>query len=391
MTDKMLSVIVPVYNAESTLAECIDSILLQSFQDFELILVDDGSTDSSGEICEVYVKKDSRIKTLHISNSGSFQARKVGASQAKGEYVTFSDADDWIDQGAFASAMKIISANPDIDMVAYDMQFDKDGNMWIDLHDAGIYVGNQIKMLIEEGIMFDAIYGERKLNPSLCTKFIRREMYQDIVISVHDYLTWGEDVLVTYALMCKAKKIAICHEAYYHYRTNPVSSMHTFPSERIPQIIAFQKCMREQAVQSGCLDILENHIEEYVRGFVSLLVKNWFGIDIFAISYVLPAKYIPAGCRLAIYGAGNVGKSYVRELKLNQLADVVLWVDKEFALKPPYMGVKVETVETLAETDFDVLLVAIANEAVAREICEDAVVKFGIDKERIIWQKPIHV
>lgn len=92
----MISVVVPVFNVASFLPSCIDSILIQSFQDFELILVDDGSTDSSGEICDTYVLRDKRVIVEHVPNQGVAMARNIGTLKAVGEYICYVDADDWI-------------------------------------------------------------------------------------------------------------------------------------------------------------------------------------------------------------------------------------------------------------------------------------------------------
>ncbi|MGN0202626.1 MAG: glycosyltransferase family 2 protein, partial [Candidatus Cryptobacteroides sp.] len=92
-----ISVIVPVYNAESTIRRCVDSILAQTFTDFECLLIDDGSKDRSGEICDEYAAKDSRVRVFHKENGGVSSARNVGLDNAKGEWVTFVDSDDWID------------------------------------------------------------------------------------------------------------------------------------------------------------------------------------------------------------------------------------------------------------------------------------------------------
>ena len=100
-----LSVIVPVYNTEKYLRECIDSILAQTFGDFELLLVDDGSTDSSGAICEEYAQMDERIRVIHQKNAGATVARRNGVSHAGGEYITFVDSDDWISRDMYAAMM----------------------------------------------------------------------------------------------------------------------------------------------------------------------------------------------------------------------------------------------------------------------------------------------
>ena len=105
MSIPMVSVIVPVYNSSQYLHRCIDSILYQSFNDFEVLLIDDGSIDNSGEICDEYAVKDSRVRVFHKENGGVSSARNVGLGNAVGEWVTFVDSDDWIDQD-FGSIIK---------------------------------------------------------------------------------------------------------------------------------------------------------------------------------------------------------------------------------------------------------------------------------------------
>ena len=92
-----VSIIVPVYKAEKYLHRCVDSILAQTFTDWELLLIDDGSPDRSGDICDEYAKKDTRIRVFHKKNGGVSSARNLGLDNVQGEYVTFVDSDDWID------------------------------------------------------------------------------------------------------------------------------------------------------------------------------------------------------------------------------------------------------------------------------------------------------
>ena len=93
----MISIIVPVYNTEKYLDRCIQSILSQTYTDFELLLINDGSTDSSGAICDKYAEQDSRVRVFHKENGGVSSARNVGLDNAKGEWVTFCDSDDWVE------------------------------------------------------------------------------------------------------------------------------------------------------------------------------------------------------------------------------------------------------------------------------------------------------
>ena len=96
MSDSLISVIVPVYNSEQTLHRCIDSILGQTYRNFELLLINDGSKDRSGEICDEYASNDSRISVFHQENSGPSAARNFGLTQAKGQYIVFQDSDDYL-------------------------------------------------------------------------------------------------------------------------------------------------------------------------------------------------------------------------------------------------------------------------------------------------------
>ena len=101
MQTPKISVIIPVYNVESYLSKCIDSILCQTYTDFELLLVDDGSSDASGKICDMYKENDNRIRVFHKKNEGVSKARNLALNNALGEFVIFVDSDDWIEPNTF--------------------------------------------------------------------------------------------------------------------------------------------------------------------------------------------------------------------------------------------------------------------------------------------------
>ena len=109
--EKLLSVIVPVYNVETYLPRCVDSILQQSYENMEVILVDDGSQDGSGKICDEYAARDSRVKVIHKENGGLSSARNAGLDTAAGEYLTFVDSDDWIEPDAYCPMIALLEEN----------------------------------------------------------------------------------------------------------------------------------------------------------------------------------------------------------------------------------------------------------------------------------------
>lgn len=113
----LFSIVVPIYNVEKYLSQCIESVLNQDFSDFELILVDDGSTDSSGEICDEYAKNDDRIRVIHKLNGGVSDARNIGISKANGEFVCFLDSDDFMAKFAISDLADFLMNNDNIDMI----------------------------------------------------------------------------------------------------------------------------------------------------------------------------------------------------------------------------------------------------------------------------------
>ena len=130
MSNPKISVIIPVYNAESTLRRCVDSVLAQTFTDFECILINDGSKDKSGEICDEYAARDSRIRVFHKENGGPSAARNFGLNQAKGQYVIFQDADDYLlDINVYLKLITYAVQN-NLDILRFDYSIvDKDGNL----------------------------------------------------------------------------------------------------------------------------------------------------------------------------------------------------------------------------------------------------------------------
>lgn len=113
-----ISIIIPVYNASRYLRECMDSVLAQTFGDFEVLLVDDGSTDGSGEACDGYARQDGRIRVFHKENGGVSSARNLGLDHARGEWICFADADDWLEPDCLETLMA--HASPKVDLVVAD-------------------------------------------------------------------------------------------------------------------------------------------------------------------------------------------------------------------------------------------------------------------------------
>jgi len=383
-----LSVIVPIYNEEKRIKKCVNSILNQTYDNFELILVDDGSTDNSAVICEEYVSKNKNVFVIHTENLGIFQARKTGVENAKGEILTFVDADDWIDCNAFETAVQVFSEyNPDMYIYTYQ---DENNVIEENLYEEKLYCRQEIEDRIIPTMMYDITIGRRRLNPSLCCKYIKKLIYNEITDSVNDMITLGEDALVTYSAVCVSRSIYICSKALYHYSNNSLSCMHTFSIDWFAQIKTFQQnCIRIFS-KLNLIDKLSFQIESYVRILLLMVVKNWYGIELSPTSYRFPYDCVPRNARIFIYGAGNVGKSYVNELKINNYASIVGWGDKNYAGIRSYNNVRVIAPCQIKEVVFDVLLIAVLDDKIAKNI-KNNLINMGVSESKIIWRKPIQI
>lgn len=216
------SVIVPIYNVEKFLVKCIDSLLEQTYKDFELILVDDGSPDNSPKICDEYAEKDNRIKVIHKENGGLVSARKAGANIATGEYIVCVDADDWVELNYLETFANVIdSYNPDILLCEF---YNDDGVEKI-YKPMFLREGLYNKENIEKEIfpyLIENING-KYISNNIWAKAVRRELYLSYQNLVDDSIKFGEDIAVTKPCMYKSNTIYIIKLPLYHYRYNPTS------------------------------------------------------------------------------------------------------------------------------------------------------------------------
>ncbi|MEG1861831.1 MAG: glycosyltransferase [Bacteroidaceae bacterium] len=200
-----ISVICPVYKAEKYLHRCVDSILAQTFTDFELLLIDDGSPDRSGEICDEYAAKDSRVRVFHKENGGVSSARQCGIDNMTGEYSIHSDPDDWVEPTMLEELYKK-AKEEDADMVICDYKKI--------FKDREVYVHSKAKNNNIENIKA-ILSGE--MHGSCWNKLVRNSLYREHEIQFSIGIVIREDLLVIVELLCFVKSISVCNKAFYYY------------------------------------------------------------------------------------------------------------------------------------------------------------------------------
>ena len=208
----LISVIVPIYNKENLMRKCLDSIQAQTFQNYECLLIDDGSTDGSSAICDEYAIKDSRFKAFHKENGGVSSARQFGIDHAYGEYTIHADPDDWVE--------------PTMLEDLYKKAKDEDADMVICDYFVNTYKGQQYMCQKPTSMHHDVVLRELfgRIHGSCCNKLIKRSCYEEYGIEFPHDLSFCEDEYVMASLLKENIRVEYLSNAYYHYfRDNPSS------------------------------------------------------------------------------------------------------------------------------------------------------------------------
>lgn len=240
-----ISVIVPVYNSGKFLHRCVDSILSQSFVNFEVLLIDDGSTDSSSIICDKYAERDSRLRVFHKENEGVSSARNLGIDNAKGEWVTFVDSDDWIDSEMFLSFVKD-SNNADVMISDFYMHTDE---------------GTLIKRLLtDESNVIKRLHYWLQSYTTATSMFIKRSLCKNIKFPVG--IKYREDFYFTIQIMYYARHTCKIDRPFYHYcHTNEFSATNSaLPKDQFNDIMNMYIIIIDFFKREGILSKLEKEL-----------------------------------------------------------------------------------------------------------------------------------
>lgn len=250
---KKISVIIPVYNAELYLCQCLSSVISQTYGNLEIICVDDGSTDNSGEIVDEFAREDTRIIAIHQQNMGESKARNAGIVRATGDYIAFVDCDDWIEPDMYETLVSALENN-DVDISAVN---------WIkEFSDRSIYMKNKLPVSTDKLSRNQLMYYFYRRDDYqglayMWNKLYRRELiYQsnEKVLFFEENLKLGGDVVYLAELLLKANSGVYVDKAYYHYRQRDTSGCHTLNlGKRLDWLEAY-KIVIQKFEQQGVSD-----------------------------------------------------------------------------------------------------------------------------------------
>lgn len=265
----MLSIIVPVYNVEKYLDRCVESILAQTERDLEIILVDDGSTDASGKMCDDYEKRYGRVKVVHKENGGLTSAWIAGVKASKGDYLGFVDSDDWIDMDMYKRMYaKAKAHNADMVLCGLVKEFEnqkRENTYLTDRLTKSFYGEKDIRKEIVPVFFCDGSFDSRAIPASRAMKLYRRELIVDNIKYCDDRVSIGEDLVITFAAFIDTKSIYAMHDYYpYHYWINESSLTGKHDREYLNKLIVLRNQLMKINEEKSMYDYSEQIINDFL-------------------------------------------------------------------------------------------------------------------------------
>lgn len=378
-----LSVVVTAYNLDKYIEKCLDSLLLQDYRDMEIIIVDDGSTDHTSEICDQYERKYDNIRTVHKCNEGIVKALATGIGYSKGLYITFVDGDDWVQDNCYGSLMKKLLDNH-LDIITYGAIRYRNENDFFCTYDSfgeGIYEGEELNN-IKSNMIWDKVRQDFPIDPSLCMKIFRKGIIEKSVKNVQNIkVSYAQDVIITYPAIKEAERIGIIHDTYYFHRRREIGVQPAYlkdsqyyyklylvyeyllenfkyNEENLKQIEAFY----QYSVKLRCLDDTQD-----------VTIDKW----------LFPFDKVNKGSNIIIYGYGKVGKTYIQQLEKLNFCNIVCIVDSAYK-KYQDNEKNIFPIEHIADKIYDYIVIANAADDVKYKIKDILINTFNVEEKKII-------
>lgn len=404
-----ISVIAIVCNVAKYLEECVESIKAQSYENIEIILVDDGSEDKSGEICDRIAETDNRIKVIHKENGGLVSARQAGIKEATGEYVAFVDGDDWVDQDMYEK-LYLLAQLYQVDVVLSGIARELPEGKRCDCNviSNGYYDKDKMKKDIYPEMMYSMEKRCCLIDPSLCNKLFKREIIKEALLKVDPAIFyWGEDAATTYPYLLNINSMYVCDFCMYHHRIVVVDKDSSYKREYVlERLFAFYNNLFRNFSETNYFGIMQPQLNGYFLHLLNKAVKDGINLDMMLfyqklyeqknqdvltnniVRFKLPLNELEKYKRVVLYGAGKVGTEYYNQLLENNF-EVVMWADKKWELYQN-SGLKVENIENIGDRIYDIIILAAKREVIANSMKNDLSAK-GFKAEKIKWVQPIVV
>lgn len=378
--DVKISVVVPIYNADKYLRVCLDSIVNQTYQRFEVVLVDDGSTDDSGLICDHYAAQDERVQVVHKKNEGLISARKTGLMASKGNYIAFVDADDWVDADFLEMGMRQMEhKKTDIVITGCARENGICSETVQNRIAPGTYDGQGLADKVYPRMLHYEAFYEFGVLPYIWNKFYKRQLlevcYTDIDTRIYD----GEDVAVVYPYLLMSQKAVITEDVKYHYRIHGESMTANRKADYYENTARLYLHLAAKFRESVYCQCMLPQLDNYLRMMIWQGNPSGF---IETTRFIFPFDRIPQGSAIIIYGAGYVGRIFRYQVTQSGYCTITAWVDQGYQ-REELRKMGVTGMDSLRTGRYDYVVLAVRDEGMAAEITGQ-LLAYGVDREKIV-------
>lgn len=427
MKKPQISIIIPLYNKSKYIKQCIDSLLIQTFSDIEIICVDDKSTDDSAEIVKLLASKDDRIIMIqHIKNFGTMKSRSTGVKKATGFYIMFVDADDELEPNAceilneYVKQFKADIYGFGTNVICPDIKIQEKTQLYFKPYEGYLYGNDILKRIIVNEEVSYAVW-DKLYSSSLCKKVyeqigechIKREVnpitediyallfigyYADSFFGISDSIYryhYGRGVMKRGQLSLEQFKkhciSALDADDFREFFLSEGKTEQFMDVVKSFQAKMFKQCTYEWINQiayedkDAALEILMQYwkhndlVKEFALIVASSAKKSW----------ETPFSLLPRGGSIILYGAGEMGKDYYRQITNSEICKIVLWVDREYK-HHRNLGLHVSSPDDIVNVSYDNILIAVADCKNADNIKHLLINKLNISDNQIIWKNPLN-
>lgn len=379
-----ISVIVPVFNVEAYVETCIRSIMEQTYRNLEIIIVDDGSTDNTGNICKSLAQEDDRIIVISQKNGGVVRARNTGIEKASGKYMGFVDGDDWIEKDMYEQMVKGISGG---DLLCAGYVRHLNGKL-IKCREKHVKVS--FDSLEEMGFLWKnmmANIGTPAIMPYMTNKLLVTDIVRNVYQNVNEHIRFDEDGAFIYLYILECRSVRFLDIFGYHYVDRKGSARNMEDRYFFENIQNFYLSLYPAFEKHYLRDALISQLQRYVIAmlYLHLNAKLCLGDEARLLHYIYPYYGRLRGSRVVLYGAGKVGQDYYLHIKRYRENTLAGWVDKSYE-KYQAVGLPVQPVKLLETVEYDYVILGIKDEEVVAEI-RDELEAMGVEGERILWNR----
>lgn len=381
MFQPLVSIVIPIYQIDRYIGICIESLINQTYRNIEIILVDDGSPDRAPEICDLYAKKDSRIKVIHKPNGGLVSARKAGLDAATGEFVGYVDGDDWIDSDFYEKLVcTIIEYDSDIVIAGMSRDLFSKSSKITSRIPAGNYNGERLIKLKQNMLTYDK-FSCIGITTYVWNKLFKRDMLYRYQMAVDNGISIGEDAAVTYPYIMASNRVSIIDNCEYHYRQRE-DSMLKIATGYTKEVIGLKKLYLHlmMAAEGYSRNLnYKNQIRDFMLG---ICIMRSGGILKEIQDEFSPYDGEFYGSDIVVYSAGTFGQQLMRRIKENEYCSVVGWVDVDYK-EYRRCCLDVDPVESIDFMEFDYVLIATVDGVMADDIRKKLIWR-GIPENKIL-------